>query len=156
MKILYIDMDGVIADFDKAIKQFDCEVDTNNFNKFGNRVDAICEANPEIFHTLPPIDGAIDAVHQLFEHYEVYFLSIPMWNVPASFTGKRIWIYNYFGQKALKRLILTHRKDLNIGDYLIDDRLRNGVDKFTGEHIHFGQPGFETWTEVLNYLIPKV
>ena len=88
------------------------------------------------------------------EHYDVYFLSTPMWNVPNSFPGKRIWIDKHFGEAAEKRLILTHRKDLNMGEYLIDDRLRNGVDKFTGEHIHFGQKGFETWAEVLEYLIP--
>jgi len=154
-KILYIDMDGVIADFDLGVKRFNSTVDTTDFANQREVVDAICEANPKIFHTLPPIDGAIDAVHELFNHYEVYFLSTPMWNVPESFTGKRVWIDKHFGKLAHKRLILTHRKDLNMGDYLIDDRLFNGVDKFTGEHIHFGQKGFETWYQVLNYLIKK-
>ncbi len=158
-KILYIDMDGVVADFDKAIKTFCPELETSdNFSDYESRskkVDSICELNPDIFHNLPPIENAIGSVKKLSELFEVYFLSTPMWNVPNSFTGKRIWIENYFGEFAYKRLILTHRKDLNIGDYLIDDRLRNGVDKFTGKHIHFGTLDFPDWDSVVEYLTPK-
>ena len=36
-------------------------------------------------------------------------------------------------------------------DYLIDDRLERGVDKFEGEYIHFGKPKFKDWKSVLNY-----
>jgi hypothetical protein len=35
-------------------------------------------------------------------------------------------------------IILSHNKHLNIGDYLIDDHTKNGVHRFTGEHLHFG------------------
>jgi 5'(3')-deoxyribonucleotidase len=51
-----------------------------------------------------------------------------------------------------KRLILTHHKNLLVGDYLIDDRTKNGAGQFN-EHIHFGAKGFETWDKVLAYLI---
>ncbi len=66
--------------------------------------------------------------------------------------GKRIWIEKHFGLKAKKRLILTHRKDLNIGDYLIDDRLRNGASEFKGEHIHFATEKFPDWECTFEYL----
>lgn len=155
-KILYLDMDGCLADFDKGIKQLCPELETSdNFPDYESRskmVDNVCEANEDIFHNLEAIDGAIDAVNELFDLFEVYFLSTPMWNVPASFTGKRIWIENHFGDKATKRLILTHRKDLNIGHYLVDDRVKNGVAEFTGEHIHFGTEKFPTWEVTLKYL----
>ena len=154
-KILYLDMDGVIADFDKAIKSFCPDLHTSDeypdYEARSGMVNAICEANPDIFHSLQPIDGAIAAVKILFELYDVYFLSTPMWNVPMSFTGKRIWIGEHFGQMAEMRLILTHRKDLAIGHYLVDDRLRNGAAEFTGLHIHFGQPPFENWEKTLSY-----
>ena len=52
-----------------------------------------------------------------------------------------------------KRLILTHRKDLLIGDYLIDDRLKNGAGEFKGELIHFGTIKFPDWKTVLEYLL---
>ena len=57
------------------------------------------------------------------------------------------------GTPAYKRLILSHHKQLNVGDYLIDDRTANGADKFTGEHIHFGQDKFPDWNAVLKYLL---
>jgi hypothetical protein len=37
------------------------------------------------------------------------------------------------------------------GDYLIDDRIANGVESFKGTHVHFGQPGFENWDKVIKY-----
>jgi hypothetical protein len=40
-----------------------------------------------------------------------------------------------------------------MGDFLIDDRIANGVADFTGEHIHFGTERFPTWKEVLDYLL---
>jgi 5'-nucleotidase len=49
-------------------------------------------------------------------------------------------------------LILTHRKDLNIGDYLVDDRLRNGAGEFQGKLIHFGTDEFPNWEVTLKYL----
>jgi len=56
-----------------------------------------------------------------------------------------------------KRLILSHHKHLNRGDFLVDDRPEhNGVDKFAdhgGEVIHFGPKGTHTtWPEVVAYL----
>lgn len=147
-KILYIDMDGVIADFDIGVRQLEPEMIWDRKN-----VDRVCEANVHVFEILPEIDGAIKAVNKLKSHYDIYFLSTPMQNVPESYMGKRRWLKEKFGQWVNKRLILTHRKDLNKGDILIDDRLTNGSENFEGEHIHFGQQGFENWEKVLNYLI---
>ena len=41
-----------------------------------------------------------------------------------------------------KRMVITHRKDLCMGDYLIDDRDKNGASEFKGEWIHFGSERF--------------
>ena len=51
------------------------------------------------------------------------------------------------------QLILSHNKNLNIGDYLIDDRTANGAAQFMGEHIHFGSEKFPNWNSVLDYLM---
>lgn len=152
-------MDGVIADFDKAIKEYDPSLntyDSEDYEVRSKRVDAICEENFNIFQDLDPIPGARLAILELRELFEIYFLSTPMWNVPHSFTDKRIWIDKHYGRWAHKRLILTHRKDLNIGDFLVDDRTRNGTDKFTGEHIHFGTERFPNWATIGEYLKSKV
>ena len=155
-KILYLDLDGVVADFEKGIETI--YPDINSAQIFSNKakrdaqIDAICAENPTIFEHLPLMDGAKKAVIRLFEIYEIYFLSTPMWDLPASFSGKRIWLEKHFGALTKKRLILTHRKDLNVGDYLVDDRLRNGADKFGGTHIHFGSVDFPDWQAVMIYL----
>lgn len=153
---MFIDLDGVTADFDKAIKSFCPDLETldnmKDYEVRADKVDKIVEANPNIFETLEPIEGAIEAVNKLMDEHDVYFLSTPMWNIPESWMDKRIWVEKYFGRRAHKRLILTHRKDLAIGDILIDDRLRNGASEFSGEHIHFGKAPFENWDKVLNYL----
>ena len=57
-----------------------------------------------------------------FGKYEVYIASTAPWGNIDSLSHKRIWIEKYFGDRLKKRLILTHRKDFLMGDYLIDDR----------------------------------
>lgn len=154
-KILYIDMDGVVADFDKAITPFLEPFPNLTEQERYDKVDEIIPANPNFFHDLEPMPDSIETVKKLFDKFDVYFLSTPMWIAPDSFTGKRIWIEKYFGELAVKRLILSHRKDLNIGDYLIDDRTHNGAGEFTGEHIHFGTDKFPTWDSVYEYLMKE-
>lgn len=159
-KILYLDMDGVVADFDHAIKQLCPELETSDhfpdYESRSAKVDEIVAQNLDLFHHLPLYPGAHSAVHRLFDLYEVYFLSTPMWNIPESFSGKRIWLEKHFGGKAHKRLILTHRKDLNIGHFLVDDRIRNGTGEFTGQHIHFGTEDYPDWETTLAYLESQV
>jgi len=48
--------------------------------------------------------------------------------------------------------MLSHHKNLHLGDYLVDDRTKNGADKFPGEHIHFGTARFSDWSAVVSYL----
>jgi len=74
---------------------------------------------------------------------------------PSAWSDKVIWVQKYLGEHAHKRLILSHHKNLNDGDFLVDDRLKNGVDKFKGEHIHFGEPDFLDWTSVVSDLLSK-
>lgn len=153
-KILYVDMDGVVADFDKSIDEHieRLELAYETPDERSKIVDQICEDHPDFFNDLEPIKGAVEAVTKLFDLYDVYFLSSPMWWVPNSFIGKRIWIEKHFGEIATKRLILTHHKNLNIGDYLVDDRLKNGVVDFKGVHIHFGTEMFPNWDVTYKYL----
>ena len=63
-----------------------------------------------------------------------------------------LWVKKYLGAPAYKRLILSHHKNLNAGEYLIDDRTKNGADRFGGKHIHFGSDEFPDWASVVSYL----
>lgn len=99
------------------------------------------------------MDGAVDALNALSAmDYDLYFLSTPQWSNPDCWKEKRLWVEQHFGELMFKRLILTHNKGLLKGEYLIDDRIQNGVNEFGGEHIHFGSDKFPTWTEVVTYL----
>lgn len=155
-KILYLDIDGVVADFDKAMLELCPEMEflkNTGPEDRSQKVDEIVKSNPLIFEELPPFEGSVEAVNKLFEIYEVYFLSTPMWDIPESFMGKRLWLEKYFGNQCRKKLILTHRKDLVHGDYLVDDRLKNGAKEFKGFHLHFGTETFPSWVETLNFLV---
>ncbi len=47
----------------------------------------------------------------------------------------------------------THSKDLNIGDFLVDDSTKNGAGEFKGELIQFGTDKFPDWVAVKKYLM---
>jgi 5'(3')-deoxyribonucleotidase len=155
-KILYIDMDGVVADFIKSIFILHPEIINKNLypttSSIEDKIDDICIQNKNFFKNLEPIQDAIECTKPLFDKYDVYFLSTPMWDVPESYTDKRLWLEKHYGNLAKKRLILTNRKDLAIGDILIDDRLTNGSENFKGLFIHFGSKDFPNWKAIIKFL----
>jgi 5'(3')-deoxyribonucleotidase len=140
--IVLIDMDGVICDFDKRAKELEMQ---------GIKGQSLFK-HPSAYKDLEPIEGAIDAWHALQDKYETYILSTPPWSNPDAWAEKRMWVQQYLGDSAKKKLILCHNKGLVIGDYLIDDRIANGVADFKGEHIHFGNEKFPGWKETLIHL----
>ncbi|MCI5051075.1 MAG: hypothetical protein MRY57_02100 [Candidatus Pacebacteria bacterium] len=142
-KILYIDMDGVIVDFESGILAISEEERETYAEKYSR-----C---PGIFSKMKPLPGGIEAVNTLKDKYDVYFLSAPNWENSSSWSDKVDWIKCYFPDME-KRLILSHNKNLNHGDYLIDDRLKYGAEDFPGKHIHFGTEAFPNWESVLDYL----
>jgi len=139
-------MDNVLVDFKTGIDK----LDENTIRNYEDHLDDV----PGIFSLMEPMPGAIEAFITLSssDKYDVYILSTAPWENNTAWSDKLDWVKKYLGDNAHKRLILSHHKNLNSGDYLIDDRTRNGADKFVGEHIHFGQENFKTWKEVLNYL----
>jgi len=137
-KILYIDMDGVLCDFNKAVESHPLK------NKYKNRVDCI----PGIYKDLDPIPGAIEAFEYLWDAFDVYILSTPPWRNPDGWIHKKEWIEKHI-PKAKRRLILSHHKNLNKGDYLIDDSHYRGQPEFEGEWLHFNTPDFPNWASIL-------
>lgn len=141
-------MDNVLVDFRSAFPKLSKEI----LETYKDDKDDI----PGIFSLMAPMQGAIASIAFLSKHFEIYILSTAPWNNPSAWTDKLLWIKKHLPEIAYKRLILTHHKNLNMGDYLIDDRTKNGVDQFTGEHLHFGDNGiYKTWEAVVAYLIKK-
>ena len=145
MKVLYVDMDNVLVNFQSGIDTLTEDMRI----KYKGRYDEI----PEIFSKMKPKIGAIEAICALKEKYDVYILSTAPWNNSSAWSDKLNWVKQYLGEMCYKRLILTHHKKLNRGDYLIDDRENNGAGQFEGELILFGSDKFPDWNKVQDYLL---
>jgi 5'-nucleotidase len=146
-KIVYVDMDNVLVDFASAISRIPEEAAA----EYEGRLDDV----PGIFSLMDPMPGAIVAFVELAERFETFVLSTSPWANPSAWSDKLLWVQKHLGGSAHKRLILTHHKNLNTGHFLIDDRTKNGADRFSGEHIHFGSEKYPDWQAVLLYLREK-
>jgi 5'-nucleotidase len=144
-KILYVDMDNVLVDFRSGIVQLDEKI----VREFDGHLDDV----PGIFALMQPVEGAVESFVTLSQHFDTYVLSTSPWENPSAWSDKLEWVKKHLGDHAYKRLILTHHKNLNIGDYLIDDRTTRGADQVVGEHIHFGSERFPNWNAVVEYLL---
>ena len=123
---IYIDMDGVIANFDKASKNLP-------IGKRKNRPDLWVD-----YRYLDLIEGAEEAVKYLNKHHEVFIASTPPWSRIQVWADKRAWLEQWFPDLK-RKLILTHRKDLLIGDILIDDSRFRGQPDFKGHWFWFNK-----------------
>lgn len=143
-------MDGVLVDFEKSVET---HFEQYPYQKsiYKNHVDLI----HNVFLNALPIKGAIEAVHKLEESgkYELFIATAAPWGNTESASHKRIWIEKYFGKLFKRKMFITHRKDLLMGDYLIDDRTKNGAGEFRGELIQFGTEQFPNWDSVLTKLL---
>ena len=152
-KRLYFDMDNVLVDFKSGLDQVSAE-EKARYEDDGTGKPHYDDI-PRIFSMMSPMPGAIEAFHKLAEKYNVYILSTAPWKNPSAWSDKLQWVQKYLGEVAYKRLILTHHKDLNRGDFLIDDKGKNGTSEFEGEWIHFGSERFPDWDAVLKYLLDE-
>ena len=138
-------MDNVLVDFPSGISKLSQEV----INEYESNLDEV----PNIFSLMEPLEGAIDSFEILSQRYDTYILSTAPWENSSAWSDKVKWVKKYLGESAYKRLILSHHKNLNHGDYLIDDRTKNGAGEFKGELIHFGTNKFPDWKSVCSYLV---
>ena len=138
-------MDNVLVDFPSGVSKLSQEV----INEYESNLDEV----PNIFSLMEPLEGAIDSFKILPQRYDTYILSTAPWENSSAWSDKVKWVQKYLGESAYKRLILTHHKNLNHGDYLIDDRTKNGAGEFKGELIHFGTDKFPDWKSVCSYLL---
>jgi 5'-nucleotidase len=155
-KILLIDMDGVIVDFGEKVKEIDLDPHIPmDLKKSPDEIEGV-------FKDLKPLNDAVESILKLHksDQYDLFIATTAPWNNPSSFSDKRVWIEKYFGLLFKKKMFITHRKDLLVGDYLIDDRLANGAGDFKGELLHFGWNyesqswnDYKDWNSIMNKLL---
>lgn len=149
-KILLIDMDGVIVDLQYNYNKWVIS-NPEHAKSINYKLDSV----PGIFRNPPPIAGSINAIHKLYdsEKYDMFIATTSPWDHPEASTDKRYWIEHWFGDMFKKKMFITHRKDMLVGDILIDDRLKNGASEFQGQFIHFGSDKYPGWPSVIKELL---
>ena len=130
-------MDGVISDFDKAAQE----------QGNGKRPDLYVD-----YRNLELMPHAKESLMKLNKDFDIYIASTPSWSRPEVWAHKREWIEEHF--PWLKRkLILTHHKNLLLGDMLIDDSRWRGQPDFKGQWLWFGTAQrAKDWPTTLEYI----
>ena len=140
MNRVFIDMDGVIVDFDSYAKGLGL-----NGDEIKKRMGA--------YREMPALPGALKAVRSLIGMgYEVWIATKPPTGIAFAYADKAAWVLEHLPELK-RRIIITHDKGLlgDAGDFLIDDRPHKAnCEKFSGKLIPFG--GETGWPQVLAVL----
>lgn len=139
--IVLVDMDGVLADYtagfnrrwqewypglpfiapDKQRRFYLAEEYPEELRPLAEAI----ESSPGFYQSLPPIEGAIEAVRELdsLPSVRVMICSSPrLESYQYCIPEKYDWIREYLGDEFIQRLILTKDKTLVHGRFLIDDK----------------------------------
>lgn len=143
--IMLLDMDGPLVDFESAVDHCVTEQEKEFLMN-----------QPGFFKNLPPTKNAVEATEWIVQYFEAFIATTTPWNTPLASTEKRLYVDEHFSNFFYKRIITTHFKNLLIGDFLIDDRAKNGAAQFSGEWIQFGSPTFPDWQSIIDYLARRI
>lgn len=142
--IIYVDMDFVLCDYAKGYREHQARYPDLKYP----------QSQPGLYINLEPMPGALEAYRWLDAHpmTEVYILTAPSIMNPHCYSEKREWVEQYLGMGIVENLIITPHKNLNKGDYLIDDNASGkGQDGFEGELLLFGGDDFPDWRSVRDF-----
>lgn len=136
MERIFLDMDGVIADFSKAaLESFGCLHLIDQFT-FGVEADTLLgltrsefwrilyEHHPDFWHHVPPYSWTSYLYEELCKIAPVTIISKPDLN-PASLDGKLNWLQRQLKISPFEDYIFTRKKHLvaRPGYVLIDDNI---------------------------------
>lgn len=139
MHRIFVDMDGVIVDFDRYCQEHALEP-----KAVTKRQGAYLE--------MQPIAGALEAIRELLAMgCDVWLATKPPTGIAFAYADKVAWVLQHLPELE-RRIILTHDKGLlgDAGDWLIDDRPhRANCEGFRGHLIRFHHPA--QWIDIVHY-----
>lgn len=178
-KIILVDMDGVLADFDRGfIKAW-----KKNFpnhpqvpikkRKAFRLVDTYPDglekeirgiiSSPGFFKNLKLIPGGKEALKKMQDlGHEVLICTSPISMYENCVLEKYHWVAKNLGFEWTKKVIMTKDKTLVLGDFLIDDKPEHtGLRKPSWKHVLFDTPynkhvktklriTWQTWEKILD------
>ena len=142
-KIVLIDMDGVLCNFNKAYKQ---AISKTSGIKFP-------QSQYKFFENLEPIENSIESINLLKTKFKVYILTRPSIQNPLCYTEKRNWIEKYFGLDMCNNLIISCDKTMVKGDFLIDDNEQLGEFNPEWKLLKFGTSEYPEWKSIVEKLM---
>ncbi len=157
-KIILVDMDNVLADYESAfLEQYRAKFPHNFYIPLKDRkrfyvheeypqkdwedVRTIYNA-PGFFANLPVIEGGKEALEEMKElGFDVFICSSPVNKYQYCVPEKYAWVEKNLGFEWTKKIIMTKDKTLVYGDMLIDDKPEHkGLTIPPWEHILYDAP----------------
>lgn len=118
---------------------------------------------PGFFRHLEPKEGCVEGIKTLLEHdFDIVFLTA---SPPHAYQEKYEWLEEHLPFVPKPNLVLTHRKDLVHGDFLVDDGPHNLLDspakiKIAFDHAYNRSltqfPRVKNWNELVPFLLNQV
>lgn len=137
MNRIFLDMDGVVVDFDRYMRSM------------GLTSDEV-KRKPGAYLEMPPIPGAFAGVQWLIGRgFDVWLATKPPTGISYAYSDKAEWVFRNLPELK-RKLILTHDKGLlgDGGDFLVDDRPHKAnCEQFRGMLITF-----TSWEETLRIM----
>lgn len=124
-RILFLDLDGVMADFDGHFPAlFGCDHREIPDTEMWGHIDS----HGSFFRVLPPCPGALEFYNEVRHLDPVILTACPSTGYESVARQKREWVREWLGPEPIVLPVLGRTKPLfmhNKGDILIDDFERN-------------------------------
>ena len=103
-------------------------------------------------HNGEAVSASLKAVEYLAQRFDLQFVVSGEADGWDAMDEKRRWMEEHFGVPVWNRTVLTTRKDLLLGDYLVDAHPDEcGGDSFMGTSVRLGSPDFRDWEETITF-----
>lgn len=140
-KIVYVDMDDTISDFDGEFSPVSYFAVRKMYE-------------PGFFYNLKVIPGALSGVRGLIRlGYDVHILTQPVAESAHSYSEKVQWIGLHFPD-LISKVHMTQNKGLFVGDYLVDDNEEKWKEKFEkngGKFVRFDYRNPNMWSDIVKF-----